>query len=265
METVETRHIPTEFRVEKKEKRTVITGYSAVFNKDSEDMGFVERIAPGAFTDALKGSDIRALFNHNPDFVLGRQRSGTLRMSQDDKGLLMELDPPDTSLGRDLMTLIERGDIGEQSFSFIVEEERWENIAPDSKKTPKRTIVKVKEVRDVGPVTFPAYRPTDVSVALRSLEQARGEAKDEPSEQIEIVLDSEKYVFTDEKHLQRMRDAIDAHLNSQPPDPTVDGDAEADSPTTSDEGKEDTIITRIKKLSTIFEGKSDENDCRAEV
>ena len=105
-----------------------ITGYAAVFNKYSVDMGFREKIAPGAFSSALKISDARALYNHNPDYVLGRQSAGTLTLREDDKGLWMEVSPPNTSYARDLVENIRLKNIKEQSFGFTVNSDSWEEI-----------------------------------------------------------------------------------------------------------------------------------------
>jgi len=162
-----------ELRVKRKDDGALprIEGYAAVFNSDSEDMGFVERIKPGAFKKALKISDARALFNHDPNYVLGRQSAGTLELKEDKNGLFMSVQPPDTQLIRDLvLTPIERGDINDQSFGFTIAADEWEGLDTDH---PVRTITEVREVFDVSPVTYPAY--PDTSVALRSLVVAKRE------------------------------------------------------------------------------------------
>lgn len=152
------------------DKMPTIEGYAAVFNKLSENLGgFVEKIAPGAFSKALRTSDARALFNHDVNYVLGRESSKTLVLKEDGRGLHMLVHPPDTQTIRDMVIApIERGDIKEQSFGFMIARDAWDNIDERKSKTPTRTIVEVSRIFDVSPVTFPAY--PDTKVAVRSLE-----------------------------------------------------------------------------------------------
>lgn len=175
---VERRFIPLadmELRMEgDAETGRVLKGYGAVFGSRSEDLGgFFEEIEPQAFAVALPKSDLRGLFNHEPNLLLGRQKAGTLRASTDEKGLKYEIDLPDTSCGRDVGVSVERGDIDGSSFSFRTPAdgsgERWE------RKNGKliRTITQFEELYDVGPVTFPAYRGT--KVAVRCLDRAKEE------------------------------------------------------------------------------------------
>lgn len=141
-------------------KRTIV-GYAAVFDKLSEPMfGFREKIAKGAFAKTIKEADIRALFNHDPNHVLGRTKAGTLRLKEDSKGLKIEIDPPDTQIARDLMTSIERGDIDQMSFGFRVVKDEWDRKDDGSL---IRTLLEVR-LFDVSPVTFPAYPQTSVQV-----------------------------------------------------------------------------------------------------
>ena len=141
-----------------------IEGYSAVFNKYSEDLGgFREKIKPGAFAEALKTSDARALFNHDPNIVLGRQSAGTLELKEDKKGLFMRVKPPKTQRAEEIMASIQRGDITQQSFGFTIAEDSWRT---SEKYGEVRTIEKIGRLFDVSPVTFPAY--PDTKVALRS-------------------------------------------------------------------------------------------------
>jgi HK97 family phage prohead protease len=174
----ERRTYPLELTVQRDaDGKVKIVGYAARFNVLSEDLGgWKERISAGAFSDVLK-DDCRGLFNHNPDIVLGRTTAGTARMKQDDKGLYIEIDPPDTEQARGVITAIERGDVTGQSFTFqlppMPEGRVWEE---DGTGLLVRTITRVARIWDFGPVTFPAYPDTDVSV--RSKEEALAEAQE---------------------------------------------------------------------------------------
>lgn len=152
----------TEMRVSRADGETPkITGHASVFNKLSENLGgFREKVAPGAFSKTIEESDIRALWNHNPDYVLGRNKSGTLALAEDKKGLAIEIEPPDAQWAKDLMETIKRGDVDQMSFSFVTIKDRWEN---KEGKDSIRTLEEV-ELFDVSPVTFPAYPQTDVNV-----------------------------------------------------------------------------------------------------
>jgi len=139
-------------------------GHAAVFNQVTDIGGwFRERVMPGAFTDSIQADDIRALFNHNPDYVLGRNTAKTLTLSEDADGLKTVIDPPDTQFARDLAVSIGRGDITQMSFAFQVLEEEW--TRGEKEQLDLRSIKKVR-LFDVSPVTFPAYEGTDI--ALRS-------------------------------------------------------------------------------------------------
>jgi HK97 family phage prohead protease len=119
--------------------------------------GFTEEIAPGAFDSALKKSDIRGLFNHDPNYPLGRS-GRTMKVWASKEGL--EYDIPQLPAARaDVMEAIERGDVDGNSFSFTVEADEWGTR--DGR--PHRTITAFRELFDVGPVTFPAYSQTTVS------------------------------------------------------------------------------------------------------
>jgi len=137
-----------------------IVGHAAVFNSLSEDLGFFrEKVAPGAFSKTIKEADVRALWNHDPNYVLGRTKSGTLKLVEDERGLAIEIVPPNTQWARDLLETMRRGDVDQMSFGFQVVKEEWEGDANN----PIRVLKEVK-LFDVSPVTFPAYQATDVQV-----------------------------------------------------------------------------------------------------
>jgi HK97 family phage prohead protease len=178
MKDRETRSFKFEVRAVGDEK-PAIRGYAAVFDKKSDDLGgFREIIRPGAFKKTIKEADVRALFNHDPNYVLGRTKSGTLELSEDDKGLAIDIDPPDTQFVRDLMTSIGRGDIDQMSFGFRTIKDSWNEPKEGGEIT--RELLEV-ELFDISPVTFPAYPQT--SVAVRSkVEELQKERADEPAD-----------------------------------------------------------------------------------
>ncbi len=148
------------FDVEQKVEGRVIEGHAAVFG-DIADMGtFKETIEPGAFKDSLARDDIRALINHDSNLVLGRTKSGTLKLTEDDKGLFFRISLPDTQYANDLLTLIERGDVNQCSFGFELEDEEW-------KEEGKLRVIKKVKLFDISICTFPAYEATSVGIAYR--------------------------------------------------------------------------------------------------
>lgn len=164
---IERRFTDREVRLETREgdMPPKIVGYGAVFNSRSEDLGgFTEIIAPGAF-DSVLDDDVRGLFNHDENIVLGRTVSGTMNLSVDETGLRYEIIPPDTQLVRDMViSPMKRGDVSQSSFGFFVEDDEWKE---ESVGVITRTITKVGRLLDVSPVTYPAY--PDTKVAMRKL------------------------------------------------------------------------------------------------
>lgn len=135
-----------------------IEGYAATFGAEARMGSVLETIAPGAFRSALTG-DVLALLDHDPAKVLGRTRSGTLRLSEDSKGLAFSLDLPETQAGRDVLALAERQDLGGMSFGFLVPKggESWQG---------ERRTLNAVDLREISVVSaWPAY--PDTSLALR--------------------------------------------------------------------------------------------------
>lgn len=156
----------------------VIVGYGAVFYREGDPGteyelwdGAVERVDRNAFRAALDGEDdVRGLFNHDASMLLGRSSTGTMRLSVDDIGLRYEIDVPDTQLGRDVVKMLERGDLSGSSFSFRPKSVEWSEEERSGRTIEVRTLKEVKTY-DVGPVTFPAYE--SAAAGLRSEEAER--------------------------------------------------------------------------------------------
>jgi HK97 family phage prohead protease len=193
------------------------TGYAARFNSKSEYLGFYETIEPGAFTRTLKArNEIKAFVNHDTNMVIGSTRAGTLRLTQDEKGLLAEIDLPDTSYGRDLSISVKRGDASGMSFGFNVPKggDTW------SEDGQQRTLREVA-LMEVSPVTgFPAYKSTSASV--RSIVLARRCQED--ADLLEIAVDAllmaEKL---DAPSADLLRTVIEKMSAEEPPDePTAE-------------------------------------------
>ena len=161
----EKRFFNIETRITKRAKKNIVTGHAAIFGQLSEDLGgFKEKIKVGAFDGVLK-NDVRAFFNHDPNFLLARTTSGTLKLAVDKVGLSYSFEVPDTTAGRDLVISMERGDITQSSFAFMVEKDSWSE--QDGQEI--RTIEKVGRLFDVSPVSIPAYpQANDLVVAKRS-------------------------------------------------------------------------------------------------
>merc|ERR1712110_751184 len=141
-----------------------IEGHAAVFGIESRDLGgFVEIIEEGAFDNVME-NDVRALFNHDFNFILARTKSKTLKIEQTEKGLKYRFEVPNTTAGRDLQELLKRGDVDESSFGFNIKDngDEWSR---DGNGKVVRTIKRggIGALFDVSPVTIAAYPATDVA------------------------------------------------------------------------------------------------------
>jgi len=167
---VERRFSPHEVRLEQREDGPPkIVGHAAVFYREGVPgteyrvgQWFTERVMDGAFDRAIKErQDVRALFNHDPNLVLGRTAAGTVSLRADKTGLLYEIEPGDTQVARDVLEHLRRGDVTGSSFAFRPVKSNW--IETDDDEPDVREILDV-DLYDVSPVTFPAYGGTDAQV-----------------------------------------------------------------------------------------------------
>ena len=143
--------------IEVRAKGRRLEGYAALFGTEARIGSFTETIRAGAFTEALTKPDILALVDHDPARVLARTRSGSLRLSQDTKGLAFALDVPETQAGRDVLALAERGDVGGMSFGFTIPNggDHWQGDARELRN------VDLHEISVV--LAWPAYDGTVVN------------------------------------------------------------------------------------------------------
>lgn len=148
-----------------------LEGYAATFGTAAQIGGFSETILRGAFQASLAASaDILALVDHDPSRLLARTASGTLRLSEDERGLRFELDVPDTQLGRDVLALAERRDLGGMSFGFRVKNEAWP--ARDRRELRAVDLIEVSVVH-----AHPAYSQTTISARARMMAHAEASAR----------------------------------------------------------------------------------------
>ncbi|HWX49664.1 MAG TPA: HK97 family phage prohead protease [Roseomonas sp.] len=147
-----------------------LEGYAATFGTEAAIGGFRETIRAGAFRASLAArSDILALLDHDPTRLLARTGSGTLRLEEDARGLRFEIDVPDTQLGRDVLALAERRDLGGMSFGFRVKDEAWP--ARDQRELRAVELVEISVVH-----SFPAYSQTSISARARAMGRAEAAA-----------------------------------------------------------------------------------------
>jgi len=167
---IERRYLASEFELRGSAgEGATLAGYAAVFNSPAIIAGmFREQIAPRAFRKTIKESDVRALFNHDPNIVLGRNKAQTLRLFEDEHGLAYEIDLPETQLARDLWTSIERGDISQSSFAFETVKEQVDHPSDDDDQYITRTLRELR-LYDISPVTYPAYEDTEVQARATQL------------------------------------------------------------------------------------------------
>jgi HK97 family phage prohead protease len=171
-----------EFRGADEDGKLQFRGHAAVFDEWAQigdpQWGFMERVKRGAFRKVLAaGADVRFLINHD-GLPLARTASGTMKLKEDSRGLLVDAELAPTTLAQDLSVLVARGDVSQMSFGFRVgkheiEEDEDEGIV-------KRTITEFSELYDVSPVTFPAYEGTDAGMRAAALEELRAAVQTSP-------------------------------------------------------------------------------------
>jgi uncharacterized protein len=151
-----------EVRATEDNGQPIIEGYAAVFDTETDIQDWAgtykESIARGAFKNSIKTkADVRALVNHDPNYILGRTKADTLQLQEDATGLHVRIQPPRTQWANDLMESMRRGDLDQMSFGFEAIKANWNE--DHSKREIKEALL-----WDVSVVTFPAYPQTEASV-----------------------------------------------------------------------------------------------------
>jgi len=208
VQKLETRVNPVEFEVRETESGGMtFDGYAALFDQPSEPLPFTERIAPGAFLRSLKTrNEIKLLWNHDTGEVLGSKRAGTLRLTEDDRGLKVSADLPNTSTGRDAAELLRRGDVDSMSFGFSVPKggDQWNDDGTE------RTLREVK-LHEVSIVAFPAYTSTAGTTSVRGLDKVAERANVDGDALADALLrleEGEEITAEDKKLLSRVLDIL---------------------------------------------------------
>ena len=216
---LETRVTPIDFEVREGENGMTFEGYAAVFNTPSEPLPFIERIAPGAFKRSIEArNDIKLLWNHDTGTVLGSSRAGTLSLMEDERGLKVRADLPNTSAGRDAAELLRRGDVDSMSFGFSVPTGGDEWSADGS----ERTLRSVR-LHEVSIVAFPAYTSTAGTTSVRGIDKIAERAEVDPDALADAMLKLEEGKELSEDEGRLLNQAISSNtIKSESDEPAGD-------------------------------------------
>jgi HK97 family phage prohead protease len=246
---VETRIFANDFEVRETPDGMTLTGYAARFNEPSEPLPFREYIAPGAFKRSLNArNDIKLLWNHDSSSVLGSTRSGTLRLVEDERGLRVEADLPDTQAGRDAKVLIQRGDVTGFSFGFTVPPngDSWNADGTE------RTLKSVRLLEVSTGVAFPAYPSTNGTAQVRSLEDvvsAVGVDYDALTMTLGKIANGEPITEADKEIMELVLDALT--IEEEMPDESAAPVDEVVDPAMTEQNGLDMLALKRKKLALM--------------
>ena len=197
----------------------ILSGYAAVFNSESKDLGgFTEMISPTAFEGVIERSDVFAVLDHDRNKVLARSKmgKGSLELNIDEKGLQFRFESPNTTLGNDVLSMVKRGDLTDASFCFTVEDENWQKREDGSY---LRTINKIGDLFDVAICYNGAYPESYTEVALRSLDKFKEELR--AAECVEEE-DSDDVEETNDETSEKTNDETSEKTNEETVDETPD-------------------------------------------
>ena len=210
----------------------ILSGYAAVFNSESKDLGgFTEMISPTAFEGVIERSDVFAVLDHDRNKVLARSKmgKGSLELNIDEKGLQFRFESPNTTLGNDVLSMVKRGDLTDASFCFTVEDESWQKREDGSY---LRTINKIGDLFDVSVCYNGAYPESYTEVALRSLDKFKEELRaaecveEEDSDDVDETNDETSEKTNDETTEVDVDETPDKTENEQETDINKDGSEE---------------------------------------
>ena len=210
----------------------ILSGYAAVFNSESKDLGgFTEMISPTAFEGVIERSDVFAVLDHDRNKVLARSKmgKGSLELNIDEKGLQFRFESPNTTLGNDVLSMVKRGDLTDASFCFTVEDESWQKREDGSY---LRTINKIGDLFDVAICYNGAYPESYTEVALRSLDKFKEELRaaecveEEDSDDVDETNDETTEETNDETTEVDVDETPDKTENEQETDINKDGSEE---------------------------------------
>ena len=210
----------------------ILSGYAAVFNSESKDLGgFTEMISPTAFEGVIERSDVFAVLDHDRNKVLARSKmgKGSLELNIDEKGLQFRFESPNTTLGNDVLSMVKRGDLTDASFCFTVEDESWQKREDGSY---LRTINKIGDLFDVSVCYNGAYPESYTEVALRSLDKFKEELRaaecveEEDSDDVDETNDETSEETNDETTEVDVDETPDKTENEQETDINKDGSEE---------------------------------------
>jgi HK97 family phage prohead protease len=191
-----------EFEIRSEDDGMTFTGYASVFNSPSEDLGgFIEYVAPGAFKRSLQSrNEVKLLWNHDSGEPLASLRGGTMQLVEDERGLKVTAQLPNTTRGRDVAELLRTNVISEMSFGFNVIKDNW------SRDGQTRTLESVR-LFEVSVVSFGAYKATEAAV--------RSQPTINPDQLAEALLKLESGEELDEANATLITDVVNK-LKAQP-------------------------------------------------
>lgn len=220
---LETREFEIELELREEGDEMTLTGYAALFNSRSENLGgFTEVIAPGAFGRSLKSrNDIKLLWNHDTSAVLGSTRAGTLKLEEDERGLRVTASLPNTTHGRDARELVKRGDVTGFSFGFTIPGRGGDEWNAEG---TERTLKSVR-LHEVSLTPFPAYQATNGTAQMRGLDKVAKRAEvdaDQLADSLMKLEQGEEITSDDRNLLMKVIDSVSPKVEEVQPDPGLE-------------------------------------------